>query len=141
MKDFETFEHVADVGIRGFGKTLAQAFENGAAAMFSVMFKLHDACEEAAIAVECEADDHEALFVEWLNALLSKRDMEGLVFSRFEVHVADNRLVGKAFGEEYNPDKHEFLTEVKAATYSQLRIYRERANDEEIHVVQCIVDV
>ena len=36
-KKFEFFEVTADVGIRSYGKTLEEAFENAALAMFEVI--------------------------------------------------------------------------------------------------------
>lgn len=36
-KKFEFFDVTADVGIRAYGKTLEDAFENAALAMFEVM--------------------------------------------------------------------------------------------------------
>lgn len=38
---YETFEHTADIGIRGIGDNLEQAFEEGAKAMFSVMYDIN----------------------------------------------------------------------------------------------------
>ncbi len=40
MKPYEQFEHKADVGVRGYGKTIEEAFENGAKAMFSIMVNI-----------------------------------------------------------------------------------------------------
>ena len=34
---FEHFEHRADIGVKGIGKTLVQAFEEAGRAMFEVM--------------------------------------------------------------------------------------------------------
>ena len=38
--NYETFEHEADIGIRGFGSSIGEAFENAALAMYSVMVKI-----------------------------------------------------------------------------------------------------
>ncbi len=38
---YETFDHEADIGIRGFGATIAEAFENAAVALYSVMVNVH----------------------------------------------------------------------------------------------------
>jgi SHS2 domain-containing protein len=37
MEKFKFFEHTADVEFEAYGKTLEEAFENAALAMFSVM--------------------------------------------------------------------------------------------------------
>ena len=80
MTEYETFEHEADVGVRGFGKTMEEAFQNGAKAMFSVMVELDKVDPKKKIGINCEALDNETLFVEWLNELLSTADIEDMVF-------------------------------------------------------------
>lgn len=139
---FETFEHVADVGVRGKGRTLSDAFVGGALAMIEVMFDISQVERRASVDIECSGFDMESLFVEWLNAILTKRDLEEMVFSEFTVDIDDTdpdgpELKGKAWGEAYDPDRHDAMTEVKAATYSQLKVYKEG----DLFVVQCIVDV
>jgi SHS2 domain-containing protein len=139
----ENFEHKADIGVRGKGKTMEEAFVGGALSMMGVMFELKNVKALRAIDIECTAQDLEALFVEWLNHILSKRDLETMVFARFEVKVSgkegDLTLSGKAWGEGYDPSRHEPKIEVKAATYSQLKVYKEESTG--LFVAQCIVDV
>lgn len=142
MKTYEQFEHKADVGIRGYGKTIEEAFVNGAKAMFSVMVNLKKIEPKKEIKIECEADNLEELFVEWLNNLLSEAGIENLVFSEFKIKEIKKtnsgyKLVGLVQGEELNPEKHEAKVEVKAATYSQLKVKREGNQ----YIAQTIVDV
>lgn len=142
MSKYEQFEHKADVGIRGYGKTLGEAFENGAKAMFGVMVNLEKVEPKKEIKIECEAQNLEELFVEWLNKLLAESGIENLVFSDFQIREikkinSDYKLLGFARGEELNLEKHEPKIEVKAATYSQLKV--EKRNNQ--YIVQTIVDV
>jgi SHS2 domain-containing protein len=134
---FERFEHKADVGVRGKGETLEEAFVEGARAMFSVMANIETVKPIETFGVEVSAQDEEALFVEWLNELLSIADLNEIVFCEFEVEVKDNILKGKASGEKWDLERHEPRTEVKAATYSQLTVKKENGS----YVAQCIVDV
>jgi len=143
----ENFEHKADIGVRGKGRTLEEAFIGGALSMMGVMFELKGVKGEKAIDINCDASDVEALFVEWLNAILSKRDIETMVFCRFEAQIgtfdgeenSGNLLCGKAWGESYDPKRHEAKIEVKAATYSQLKVFHDDGTG--LYVAQCIVDV
>lgn len=137
MVDYELFEHKADIGIRGFGKTLEQAFVNAAKAMFSVMINLKKVELKHEIEIECSADNEEELLVEWLNALLAEMSIKNMAFADFEVKIEDNKLSGKAMGEELDQQKHEAKTEVKAATYSELKIKKVDGK----YMVQCVVDV
>jgi len=139
----ENFEHKADIGVRGKGRTLEEAFVGGALSMMGIMFDVKGVKAIRAIGIECDADDNEALFVEWLNAILSKRDLESMVFCSFEATIAEDKegpkvLIGKAWGEPYDQNKHEAKLEVKAATYSQLKVFQEGSGQ---YVAQCIVDV
>jgi len=133
---YEYFEHQADVGIIGIGKTLEEAFVEGAKAMFQVMCEIKEVEAKEEIKIEVDASDKETLFVEWLNALLAQKDIKDMLFSDFEVKIEGNTLKGVAKGEAMDLDKHEVKTEVKAATYSQLKIVKD--ND---YKVQCVVDV
>lgn len=135
-------DHEADVGIRATGSTLEEAFEQGAKAMLNVMWDISTIEERQNILIECEARDIPELFVEVLNEILFKQDVNGLAISRFkidEIKKADERykLKGTASGEPLNLEKHTVKTEVKAATYAGLR-YEEKEGQ---HIVQCILDV
>lgn len=142
FEQYEQFEHKADVGVRGYGKRIEEAFENGAKAMFSVMVNLEKVEPKKEIKIACEADNLEELFVEWLNTLLSEAGIENFVFSEFKIKEIKKtdfgyKLFGSARGEELNPAKHEAGVEVKAATYSQLKV--EKRNNQ--FIAQTIVDV
>ena len=137
MKTHETFEHLADIGVRGYGKGMEEAFENGAKAMFSVMADINAVKPSEREEVCCEAEDLEMLFVEWLNSLLSAAHLSGELFCNFKVEITDHKLRGWAQGERLDQGRHHVMTEVKAATYSMLKVGREG----DIYIAQCIVDV
>lgn len=136
-KGFETFEHEADIGIRGSGATVEEAFANAAAAMFSVMVDLDRVAQKEFRGVNVAAGDREALLVEWLNALLAVADIERMVFSRFEVRIEGGALAGNAWGERLDRSRHAPKVEVKGATYHQLSVRQ----DGETFIAQCVVDV
>lgn len=142
MIDFENFEHKADIGVRGYGKMIEEAFENGAKAMFFVAVNLDKVEPKEEVEIKCEAENLEELFVEWLNQLLAEAGVRNFVFCDFFVKEIKKenfryRLIGGARGEEFNPEKHEPKVEVKAATYSELKV--EKINDK--YLVQTIVDI
>jgi SHS2 domain-containing protein len=137
MKTYETFDHRADIGIRGYGNNMEEAFENGARAMFSVMVDIDEVKSVDKEGICCEALDPEMLFVEWLNGLLSLSHLQGKLFSDFKVAISGNKLEGSAWGEGFDKERHHVMTEVKAATYSMLKIEKE----EGVYMAQCVVDV
>jgi len=142
MVNYEQFEHKADVGVRGYGKSIEEAFENGAKSMFTVMVNIKKVELKREIEIECEASNLEELFIEWLNALLAKAGIDNMVFSDFKIkkikkNNSNYKLTGVARGEMLNQQKHEARIEVKAATYSQLKVKKEKDR----YIAQTIVDV
>jgi len=134
---YETFEHEADIGVRGFGSTMEEAFENVAVALYSVMVNITRISPAETRTVSVNAPDHELLLVEWLNALLSISDVERMVFRKFEVKMNGVELSGTAWGEKLDQDRHEPKVEVKGATYHMLSVTKQN----ERYVAQCVVDV
>ncbi|KYK33089.1 MAG: hypothetical protein AYK19_14425 [Theionarchaea archaeon DG-70-1] len=141
MEPFEFLDHEADIGIRGWGKTIEEAFENGAKAMFSVMVNLEGVELKEEIHVGVTAEDLDLLFIEWLNELLAQRDISEMIFSEFTAQISDKNgeitLSGTAQGELLNSEKHEIRTEVKAATYFGLKSGKEKG----LHYFQCVLDI
>ncbi len=140
---FETFEHKADIGVRGKGKTLNESFQECAKSMFSVEINLKKVKLLKKVKIHCSAQNNEELLVEWLNALLAQSSIKEMMFSKFNVAIKDkdNKLVldGEAFGERFDEKKHEPKLEIKAATYSQVKVYKDNKTGKWIS--QCIVDV
>jgi len=134
---FETFEHEADIGIRGYGGTVEEAFQNAAAALVSVMVNIKRIVPTMERTVTVSAPDMELLLIEWLNAILSLSDIERMVFSSFAVTITGTSLSGIAWGEPFDRIRHEPHVEIKGATYHMLKVAREQGH----FVAQCVVDV
>lgn len=140
---YEFIEHEADIGIRSWGKTINEAFVEGAKALFDIMVDINKVERIDSVDIECEAHDIPTLFVEWLNELLAKADVNGLVFCDFKISeitpIDDNvhRLKAKAFGEKLDRNKHNIKVEAKAATYFGLKYENKGGN----FYLQCVVDI
>jgi len=132
-----TFDHDADVGVRGEGGTLGDAFCAAARAMFSIMVDLEGVRGTEAVPIECSAPDSELLLVTWLNALLAEADLRGMVFEDFDASIAEGRLRGKAWGERLDPARHVRGVEVKGATLTEARVVRAASG----YLAQTVVDV
>jgi SHS2 domain-containing protein len=135
---WEHFPHQADVGLRGLGATPAQAFEQAALALTAVVTETRLIRPREKVDIACEADNQELLLVDWLNALICEMDTRKMLFSRFEVVVADGRLKAKVWGEKLDGERHRPVVEVKAATYDELAVRQDRNGT---WLVQCVVDV
>jgi tRNA nucleotidyltransferase (CCA-adding enzyme) len=135
---WEHFPHEADMGVRGVGATMEEAFEQAAVALTAVITDPEGVAPLEEIDVECEAPDDELLFAEWLNALIYQMATRRMLFARFEVQFDDSRLNGKAWGEPVDIGRHNPAVEVKGATYTQLKVAR---GETGAWVAQCVVDV
>jgi len=130
-KRFEFLEHTADLYIAAYGKSLEEAFENAAYAMFEGMTDLDKVQPRLEDAVEVEGYDEQALLYNWLEALLVKFDIEGNLYSRFKIASIKKtpkrfKLKAKIWGEPYNPEKHLSKVGVKAVTYHQMQITKDK---------------
>lgn len=128
-KGYEFLEHTADAYVAAYGKDLAESFENAAVAMFDVMTEVEKVSPKVEDEVEVEAEDEYALLYNWLEALLVKSEIKGMLYSRFEVsHLRQNKsgfkLEAKFWGEKFDPKKHLQKVSVKAVTYHRMEIIK-----------------
>ena len=136
--NWETFEHEVDVGVRGTGATLAEAFAGAAMALTSVICDPRTVQARESVAVACAAPDTELLLVDWLNALVFEMATRHMLFSRFEVAIADGRLEAHARGEAIDASRHQPAAEVKGVSFCELRVARQADGS---WLAQCVVDV
>ena len=125
MKRYELIEHTADVGVKAFGISVAEAFAHAAQAMFDLMTDNSPIADVGEYKIELDAPDREQLLVDWLSELLFLHDVDNVVFGRFEVMLKGNHLSAKAFGETFAKDKHRIGAEIKAVTYHILEVHED----------------
>lgn len=135
---WEHFYHMADIGVRGRGQTLAEAFEQVALAMTAVITEPDLIQPQRAIDVSCSAPDPELLLVDWLNALVYEMATRKMLFCRFEVTLQDEQLDGRAWGEKIDIHRHQPTVEIKGATYTELKVEQHADGS---WMAQCVVDV
>ena len=138
MAHWEHFSHVADIGVRGFGDSMEEAFEQAALAMTAVITEPGSVRAAQAVDIACEAPHPEILLADWLNALVFEMATRHMLFSRFEVCIAGQRLTAKAWGEGVDSARHQPAAEVKGATLSELEVAQDADGGWR---AQCIVDV
>ena len=123
MKKFELIGLTADVGIVAYGRDIKELFCNAAEGMFSIITDKKIKSEKLKIKnVEGEAKDREELLIKWLNELLFLAATKYLTFSRFDINnIDDVFLSAQVYGRPIKSPE-EIQTEIKAATYHQLKI-------------------
>ncbi len=135
--EFEVLAHVSETGIRAYGKNIEESFENAAKAMFSIITEPGKVDPDQEVIINISAKNNSELLVDWLNELLFYFDSKGLLFSEFDLHIKDGKLVGIASGETFEPTKHPLKTQIKATTYYNLEVEEENSQSR----VQVYFDV
>lgn len=127
-RGFRQLEHSGDAYMEAWGRTLEEAFESAALALFDVMADTASIRPIAEDRFEVEGRDLEELLYGWLEALLVKFDSDRRLYSEFEVRITPSgrdggyRLLGRALGEDYDPARHGPKMEVKAVTYHRMEV-------------------
>lgn len=135
---WEHFAHDADIGVRGWGATPADAFAQAALAMTAVVTDPKAITLSDAVAIACKASSLDLLLYKWLNGLVFEMATRGLLFGAFEVSIEGTRLTAVARGEKVDRARHAPAVEVKGATLTELKVEHGQSG---CWLAQCIVDV
>ena len=135
---WEHFPHDADIGVRGYGATPGEAFEQAALALTAAIADPATVRLEQAIDVDLEAPRLDLLLVDWLNALIYEMAERRMLFGAFEVMIEDHHLKGRALGEAVSRARHAPAVEAKGATYTELALVEDRPA---LWRAQCVIDV
>ena len=137
MKDekgkFKYLEHTADIKFRSYGKTLEEAFENAALAMFKAMSddKIKSKVKKT---IKAEGKDRESLLYNFLEEFIVLLDTED--FFAGEVSVKKIKEIGGKDGKDGKflleaeakgdkAEKYEMIIDVKAITYNSMFVKKE----------------
>jgi tRNA nucleotidyltransferase (CCA-adding enzyme) len=123
-KRWETYEHEADMGVRGFGDSKDEAFEQAALAVTAVVADPAAVRPRDEVTFHCEAADDEALFAAWVNSVVHEMSSRNMLFSRFALRLQEGRLSAQAWGEPVDPARHHPARPVKGANHTALRVVR-----------------
>lgn len=122
---YRQLSHTADLGLRIWGATREELFENAGAALSAVLTDRRRLRLKNIEEILIEAPDLEALLVAWLNHLLYLYDVNAFLGREFKIlELGPQRLKAQARGETYDPERHVARTAVKAATYHHLEIVK-----------------
>jgi len=138
---WEHFEHMADIGVRGWGETPAEAFAQVGMALTAVITDPARVKPERRVEVELERDDGgdlEVLLVDFLNVVIYEMAVRRMLFGRFEVRIDDHHLQAVLWGEPVDRERHQPAVEVKGATFTELKVTQ---TDDGRWLAQCVLDV
>ncbi len=120
---YELVDHTADIGVRVWGPTAEEVFEQAALALFSLVCDpLHIGARET-VEVTLEAEAMDLLLAAWLNELLSVFEARHLVLSQFDLEeLGEHFLRATVTGEPLDMSRHVPCGGVKAATLDELSL-------------------
>lgn len=122
---YELVDHTADIGVRVWGPTAEEVFEQAALALFSLVCDPLDVGELESVDVELEAEGMDLLLAAWLNELLYVFEARKLVLSQFDLfEVGEHALRARVSGEPFDTSRHIVCGGVKAATLHELSLRR-----------------
>jgi SHS2 domain-containing protein len=120
---YEHFEVEADVGVRAWGATLAEAFAQTALGVFALVVPPEDVSVRETREVRAQGESHEILLVSWINECLYVHEIEGFAVHHVSVTAEPGAFVhGELHGEPIDPERHRLGTVVKAATLHRIAV-------------------
>jgi SHS2 domain-containing protein len=135
---WEHFDVEADVGVRAWGTTRAEAVAQATLGVFALIVAPAEVEAREHREVRAQADGPEALLVAWIDECLYVHDIEAFVVRDVELTVCTDTLAhGLLHGEPLDPARHRVGTVVKGATYHNVAV----AVRDGAHEVRVIVDV
>jgi SHS2 domain-containing protein len=143
MEKFIFLEHTADMKFRSFGKTLEEAFENAALAMFEAMYK-GKVKSKIKKKISVQGKDLERLLYNFLEELLFLMDSEGFFLGKInKIKIKQDKdytILAEISGDDAK--NYKINLDVKAITYNQMFVKQEKDNTgKNIWVCQVVVDV
>lgn len=138
MASWEHFSHGSDIGVRGTGSSVEEAFEQAAIALTAVVADVVTIEQNEIVEVQCDAPDLELLLVSWLNAVIYEMAVRRMLFSKFRIVLAGCSLTGTLAGERVQPERHRVAVEAKGATVTALRV---ACDQDGQWVAECVIDI
>jgi SHS2 domain-containing protein len=120
---FQEISHTADIGIQIQAATLEGLFEKAGLSLYALMVSQVGIVETEERVVEASGETPEELLLEWLCALLKLFNVYDFVGKSIRVLRMEPRVIrAQVRGDKFNPERHEFYTEIKGVTYHGLSI-------------------
>lgn len=134
---YELFSHGADIGIRGIGENLEEAFKMAGLALTAIVSNPEKVSPLLSFEIKLEEKDPELLFMDWINSLIFEMDTRKLLISDIQLSIKAGQLNALIKGEIVDRAKHDPAVEVKGATFTELKVMKENSQ----WICQCVVDV
>ncbi|RME87658.1 MAG: archease [Planctomycetota bacterium] len=130
MKKYDQIDHTGDVGIRVFGRSLEELYENSCYAYYDIICNLQKISpkEKKIIEITIEEDEdnpYALLLRELLQELLLLTQIDFFLACRYQcLSLSRKSLKMELWGEPIDEEKHEITLEIKAVTYHDLKVFQ-----------------
>jgi len=122
-KPYRLIDHTADIGIKVYGKTLKELFQNAAIGCFDNIADLDNVQLKRHVRFNIQAPSQEELLLLWLKELLYSFDTKRILFKDFKIEeLKATHLIATAYGDKLNLKKHSVKEEIKAVTYHEFSL-------------------
>lgn len=123
---YRFLDHTGDVQAHVRAASLGGLFADAALALTATLVEPEDVRPAARHEVSLAASSPEVLLVDWLNELVYRFEVNGLLVARADARVTDEggawRLDAVVAGEPFDEARHHARVLVKGVTYHQLAI-------------------
>lgn len=126
-----------DVGLRAEGDTVEECFISAALGLYSLITDLDKVEPQRERHIEIAEESLETLLVSFLNELIFQFDVYGFIGKMIFLSIDKLSLKATLKGETFDPQKHERKLLIKAATYHNLKLFRENS----LFVAEIIFDI
>ncbi len=115
---YELIDHTADIGICVTESTVKDLFEISALAMFEQIADTTNLAGSHTKDIHVKGIDRPDLLINWLRELLWCWTIDNCLVSRVVINDMDNdHLSARIAYDEFDPQTHEILKDIKAVTY------------------------
>jgi SHS2 domain-containing protein len=149
MEKYKFLEHTADVKFQAFGESLEKVFENSALALKQIIAEDISVRNKINKKITIEEKDLESLLYNFLEEFLVLIDSENFLLGKIKkIKILENvknpnemkyQLIAEVLGD--NCKNYIFTNNVKAITYNEMFVKKERLGSKIQWISQIVVDV
>ena len=132
---YKYLEHTADAKFQAFGRDIDEVFANSALAMFNILGKTTKVKTEKTHKIKLKARNYERLLFDFLEELVFLLDTENFFLREIKKIKISKDFVLEAVVVGDNTKNYDLKSEIKAVTYSDMKIEKTKKGYEATVVV------
>jgi len=125
---YKFLPHTADAMFKVEAKSIEQLFLDSAKALNAIQVNLKTLEKKIKKEITLKNENLEMLLFDFLQELVFIKDTNQLLFKDFKIKIEKNKdykLFAQCYGDKIKPEKQELLTDAKAITLENFRLWKE----------------